>query len=227
MSQNLEAALLRCTDPDDGRPITAAPIDSILDGRAVRIATTAEVLLVAGQDDTEYAPKPLFEPLLSVIEQHNQPPTLWASRESLIAWAGQDYRRPCPECADGMTRSTECADCDGSGYVECNYRHRHECPECKGEGHVDMKCPACDDGVLHKDQAPISIPALSITVDAHLIGGLFDLLPGDSIGVVPGPVPSSGPMLSVAFCGPDWLLIVAGLLWHDATLRELLIGELL
>lgn len=28
----------------------------------------------------------------------------------------------------------KCLECDGCGYVRCNYDHDHECPECGGDG---------------------------------------------------------------------------------------------
>lgn len=33
----------------------------------------------------------------------------------------------------------DCMECDGDGYVECEYGHEHDCPDCNGAGyHTDI-----------------------------------------------------------------------------------------
>lgn len=209
-SHNIDAALALCRDPHDEREICQAPFRSVVDGRPCRIATDGKKMLAVddlGAPEPATPARPAPQPALT----HSGPATCTASRDDLIAWAGHDMRRPCPECAAAMKDANKCAECSSTGTVICDYDHEHECPKCRGAGKLGTKCDACHgSGSTQNDYAPISIPALPITLDAHLIGGLIDLLPGDEIGIVPGPL-RGAIAESVAFRGPGWLLIVLGL----------------
>ena len=213
MSHNIEAALLRCTSPGIGRPVTEAPFDVGLGGRTFRIATNGNVLLAADVGAASvmtpsFGDSPLLPEIGPVIERHIHSPKVWSSRESLRAWAGEDYRRACSKLAG----KKDCEKCHSAGYVTCEYGHEHACPVCDGDGYIRETCAACvGTGMLNNDPAPIGIPALSVTVDAHLIGGMFDLLPGDPIGVAPGRTQRIGRTESVAFSGPGWMLIVVAM----------------
>ena len=213
MNANLEAALARCTI-DDGRAVTAAPFSAVVEGRPVHIATDGKMLLIV-DDPAGDANAAGWEQAMAVISRNNAPPTHQASRADLIEWAGQDYRTPCPECEQGLIDAKKCKRCGGKGVVECSMDCEHECPNCKGEGWSGTACAACNaSGFLQNETVSISIPALSINLDAHLIGGLFDLLPGERIGIVDGPA-------GAVFHGPGWRLIVASLTRKDAPIREL------
>lgn len=202
---NLYAALLRCTC-DDGRPLTAAPFPAVVDGRPVRIATTGKVLLMVDDPAGDAGATCEHTSVLDVVQRCADQPKHRASRAALIAWAGQDYRQKCAECEGGLVGSQKCRECRGEGVVYCDLDHEHDCPACDGEGWTGAPCAACEKtGLLFHARAPISIPALSCVLDAHLIGGLIDLLPGDEIGIL------SIRDFSVTFRGPGWMLIVMGL----------------
>lgn len=177
----LESALLRCTSPA-GPSFAATPFPAVVDGQPVRIATDGKLLLMVddpgGDADAECDPV-----VLGLINRYSNPPTLHASRADMTAWAGQDYRTPCPEC--------------------------------DGEGWTGTPCTSCKtSGFLHNEKVSINIPALAISLDAHLIGGLFDLLPGDEIGI-------SGDVMAAAFYGPGWKLIVAVVSTNAIPIRQL------
>jgi hypothetical protein len=207
MNTNFDAALARCTDPRDGRTMTAAPFSAVVDGKTVCVATDAKKMLVVDDPDNGYYGN-AFPNALEIIRKCCHPPTHRVTREALIAWAGKDYRKPCDKCDKGLIGRRKCEHCD-EGYVECDLGHEHECEHCDGEGATGKPCDACNGtGRLNDAIVSISIPDLAITVDAHLIGGLFDLLPGDEIGICrESPKMPEGTGM-VAFHGPGWMLIV-------------------
>ena len=201
MESNVEEALLRCTT-QDGREITSAPFSTIADGRPVRIATNGRLILMVDSHEAAIAPSEHDNVVMPIIAKCSAKPTHHATREDLIAWAGHDYRRECPECDGGLKGSSECGECSGEGVIECDLGHEHDCPECDGTGKVGAPCEACGGhGAVFYKHAPISIPAFNAVLDAHLIGGLFDLLPGTSIGVS-----QHGEI--TAFRCPGWMLLV-------------------
>ena len=216
MNEHLEAALLRCTEPRVTRPICAKPFAAVVEDRRVRVATNAKTMLMVDDpqgDPEDDGSKEKWPSWRAVIAAHMLPPAHFISRERLARWAGQDYRHPCPDCDDGLTGAKKCAKCDGAGEVTCEYDHDHDCPDCDGNGRTGKTCAACNGvGNVFDQLAPINAreldAALDVLVDAHLIGGLFDLLPGDEIGMARGPKDSAG---SLAFRGPGWLLVVYGL----------------
>ncbi len=220
MNHPIEAALARCTVPDSDRSVIAAPCSGVVDGRAVAIATDGKKILMVDDldgDFTNNAPSTLW----AVIRRHNLTPTHRVTRDALIAWAGTDYRRPCEKCDEGLIDRRKCEHCT-DGWAECNLGHEHECRYCNGEGFTGKRCDDCaGTGNLNDNAAPISIPALAVTINAHLIGGLFDLLPGDDIGIAWGPLHTSDDCGVVSFRGDGWLLILAGMRSHEAPLRTL------
>ena len=220
MNDNLKAALARCNDDD--RPIIAGIFSAVVDGRRVCIATNGKKLLVVEEDGGHAeASQDFLQIVQPVLDSHAGPATQQVSRDALIAWAGQDYQQPCSVCDDGLIDSKKCEHCDG-GYAVCNLGHAHECLHCKGEGSTGKECAVCQGtGNIHHDVVEISIPAIGITLDAHLIGGLLDLLPGDWIGIAAGTPPKIGPSQSVAFYGVGWKLIVAALRATSKPVREL------
>ena len=209
---DLESALLRCTS--ESRPLYATPFPAVVDGRTVRIATDGKLLLMV-DDPGGDADAECDSVVLGLINRYSNPPTLHASRADLIAWAGQDYRAPCQECEEGLTGSQKCQECDGEGVVWCDLDHEHDCPKCKGAKWIGTPCTFCEaSGFLHNKKVPIYIPALAISLDAHLIGGLFDLLPGDEIGI-------AGDLLVAVFYGPGWKLMVAAMRTDATSIRRL------
>lgn len=197
---DIEKALERCT-MEGGHPFLQDALVHI-NGRITRVACNGKLMLLADAPDGIGAAE-CDERARKLIERCSAPPTHHVARSDLIAWAGQDFRTPCLECDGGVVGSVKCGRCDGYGAVECDLGHDHECEECDGNGAKGALCAACGaTGHLHNAIVPIGI--LASLIDAHLIGGLFDLLPGDDVSVLA----QEG---AVAFRGAGWVLIAAPL----------------
>lgn len=196
---NTEQALLKVTDPNHFAVF--APFNAEIDGKPCRIATDGAALLVVFGDypDPDLA---LSDCVRGVIKQRSKP-TRTASREAVIAWAGSVHRELCSKCDLGMVNPTKCTACNGAGERTCDLGHDHDCTECD-EGLVGEKCTECVKGYLNAKPVDIGIYGLDITLDAHRIGGVIDLLGGDrvEIGVKDG---------IATFYGGGWLMMVRGL----------------
>jgi len=223
MNDSIDAALARCTDPDGVKLITAAPFSAVVDGRAVQVATDGHKLLMvdapgfAGDDDVLDA----FPRAVAMIRENNLTPTHRVTRGALIEWAGPDYRRPCLECDEGLVGKRECPHCD-AGHLMSKLGREQDCDVCLGTGFAGLTCTDCDgSGRINGVIAPIGIPALSTFLDAYLIGGLFELLPGDDIGIAMAASQSESGFQPVSFRGDGWLLLVMPLTCETIALRDL------
>lgn len=208
---DLEKALQRCIDPNHISDNIIKPFSVRVGERSFRVGAKATILFAiesgdySVDSDCDAYPKNIK----SVIGRHLSKPTMTASRDALIEWAGKAYLRQCEKCEDRI----DCLECEGSGEVECDLGHDHECRSCNGSGHVVGKCAECNgDGYINCNIAPIGINSTPVEINAHLVGGMFDMLPGEQIGIIYSYADDIGIVREVSFSGPGWLMIVACLL---------------
>ena len=211
-----DKALERCAGHGHIAEFARAPFSAAVDGRPVRIATNGSVLLVT-DDPVGDASAGCDQMVLSLIGRCRAPPTHHASRDDLIAWAGPYYRTPCMECEHGFLGVEECKRCRGECVVMCYMGEEHDCPACGASGFTGTPHAACcATGFLHDDSIPIDIPALPAILDAHRIGGLFDLLPGEQVGISDAKLYRSGGS-PVIFYGVGWTVIVNAMRYPSRT----------
>lgn len=81
----------------------------------------------------------------------------------------------CSECTNG---TADCPECEGTGFVECDYGHEHDCKDCGGGGDVD--CDTCDGDGTVTDEPLCECAAKSVWLfdrrfDASLLRRFRDL----------------------------------------------------
>ena len=213
---DLEKALQRCIDHNHIRDNITKPFSVRVGERSFRVGTKATILFAIESSDysVESDCETYPQKIKNIIGRHLSKPTMAASRDALIEWAGKAYLRQCEKCEGRV----DCLECEGSGEVECDLGHDHECRSCNGSGHVVGKCAECNgDGYINCNIVPIGINSTPVEISAHLVGGMFDMLPGEQIGIIIGEAGNDGIVREVSFSGPGWLMIVACLWRYDDT----------
>jgi len=185
---DLEKALHRCINPTDIREHLTKPFGASVGGRSFRVGANGHILFAIESGDCSVKSdcEPYLQKTKNIIERHLSKPTMLASRDALIEWAGKPYRLPCEKCEDGIRVNDECHECGGYGYINHNI-------------------------------VQIGIASTPVEIDAHLVGGMFDMLPGEQIGIIYSSADDIGFVREVSFSGPGWLMIVACLRKYDDT----------
>lgn len=206
-----ERVLNTIIDPNDWRPITAAPFNGLLDGKPCRIATDGTVMLVVFGD--YWPPNDDLTKDVERIFAGLAPATRTASREAVIEWAGSARRTVCDKCDHGMVNPKTCDNCRGTMELTCDLGHYHTCEDCDG-GRVGATCTNCDKGYINTNIVPLAIQGLHAGIDAHRIGEIVERLPGDPIGIGE----RDG---RTAFYGDGWVMIASGVICVGRPARTL------
>ena len=202
-------------NPVDARVITAEPwlvtlseqtFAAATDGaRALYVATRAAGIDAEAerlQYFYEYCDQPHLANLLSKVPE----PTHQIDRGALLAAIGP---------GDMVTWVINpCRRCEGSGKVDVHVGARRDdallrtCHACDGEGKISQRSDSgnCD---------PLQIGGMPAPIDAHLLRGIFEHLPGDPIllSVFPTNIDT------VVFHGPGWVFLIACLSHRDWPIR--------
>ena len=194
-----------CT-PADARVITAEPwlvtfseqtFAAATDGARALYVATGAAGIDAEAEHLQYLYEYCFQPHLANLLSKAPEPTHQIDRGALLAAIGP---------GDLVTWVINpCRRCEGSGKVAVDGGARrrddallYTCHACDGQGKM---CQRSDSG----DCDPLQIGGMPAPIDAHLLRGIFEHLPGDTIllSVFPTNIDT------VVFHGPGWVLLIA------------------
>lgn len=186
--------LLHAICKRDGRWITANPWAITVDGKTYVVAIDGYRALYIVDPKPIYPPAPDAAPHASIL---GQAPPYGAHHHEF------DRAELMAAIDDGeiIDWGQQCTRCAGTGELRCNLGDDHECQDCGGHGTLSSR------RYSRWGIAPVqtTIGQRSECVDAQLLRGVFQHLPGDPIGA------AINPGNALYFFRPEWVLAVTTL----------------